>query len=896
MTDSLAPRSVELVSLEEEMKRSYLDYAMSVIVSRALPDVRDGLKPVQRRILYAMREGGYDIGQPFRKSARIVGDVMGKYHPHGDAAIYDAMVRLAQPFSMRLPLIDGQGNFGSMDGDPPAAMRYTEARLAPAAAALLDDIDKDTVDWRPNYDESAREPVVLPAQFPNLLVNGAGGIAVGMATNIPPHNLGEVIDACIALLRDPDLELSDLFEIVQGPDFPTGGIVLGRAGIQQAYATGRGTIVVRGRATIEELRRDRYAIVVSEIPWLVNKARLVERIAEVVRDKRVDGVADLRDESDRHGVRVVIELRREADPEVVLNQLYRFTPLQTSFGVNMVALSGGRPVTLNLKEVLEAFLAFREQVVLRRTAHELERARERAHVLVGLALAVANIDEVIALIRRAPDPQTAKAELCARDWPAGDVLPLVRLVEEAGATDTPAEGVTTCRLSERQAQAILELRLQRLTALERDKIQTELDELARRIEDLRAVLRSCERLLAVMIEELEAVRARFATPRLTVIDTEAEIDTDVEDLIQREDMVVTVTHRGYIKRVALSSYRAQRRGGKGRAGMKTHEDDFVSRLFIADTHTPVLFFTNFGRVYKLKVYKLPLGTPQARGKAMINLFPAMSEGEVVTAVLPLPEDEARWASLSVVFATARGKVRRNDLSDFVRVPQNGKLAMGLETGDRLIGVAVCDDSHDVLLATARGKAIRFPVSSLRVFRSRASEGIRGMELAPGDEVISMSILSHVEATAEERDEYLRIAGAMRRGGGEEGEAPVPPLQLLTPERFAELARQEQFVLAVTANGFGKRSSAYEYRITSRGGQGIINVDTSERNGRVAATFPVEDDDHLVLVTDRGKLIRIPVAEIRIAGRKTQGVRLFDIEPDEHIVSAARLGRSEREDD
>jgi len=893
LSDTQNPRSVELVSLEEEMKRSYLDYAMSVIVSRALPDVRDGLKPVQRRILYAMREGGYDIGRPYRKSARIVGDVMGKYHPHGDAAIYDAMVRMAQPFSMRLPLIDGQGNFGSMDGDPPAAMRYTEARLAPAAGVLLDDIDKDTVDWRPNYDESANEPVVLPAQFPNLLVNGAGGIAVGMATNIPPHNLAEVIDACIALLRDPDLDLADLLEIVRGPDFPTGGIILGRAGIQQAYATGRGSIVLRGRCSIEEIRKDRFAIVVSEIPYQVNKARLVERIAEVVRDKRVEGVADLRDESDRQGVRVVIELRREVDPEVVLNQLYRYTPLQTSFGVNMVALSGGRPVTLTLREVLDAFLAFREQVVLRRTAFELEKARERAHVLVGLAVAVANIDEVIALIRRAPDPQTAKAELCARDWPVGSILPLLRLVEPGFGEGVAAP---TRRIDERQAQAILELRLQRLTALEREKIHRELEEIGRKIGDLLRILRSRERLLEVMIAEFEAVRERFATPRRTEIDADAELDTDIEDLIQREEMVVTVTHRGYIKRVPLSTYRAQRRGGKGRAGMKTHDDDFVSRLFIADTHTPVLFFTNFGRVYKLKVHRLPLGTPQARGKAMINLFPAMSEGEVVTAVLPLPEDESGWAKMSVVFATARGKVRRNDLSDFVRVPQNGKIAMGLEEGDRLIGVSVCDESHDVLLASAEGKAIRFPVSSLRVFRSRASEGIRGMELAREDEVISMSILDHVEATAEERDEYLRIAGAMRRANGEGAEAEIPPFELLTPERFEELRRLEQFVLAVTANGFGKRSSSYEYRITNRGGQGIINVETSERNGRVAATFPVEDTDHLVLVTDRGKLIRIPVAEIRIAGRKTQGVRLFDIEPGEHVVSAARLGKTEQDED
>ncbi len=876
------------------MKRSYLDYAMSVIVSRALPDVRDGLKPVQRRILFAMREGGYDIGRPYRKSARIVGDVMGKYHPHGDAAIYDAMVRMAQPFAMRLPLIDGQGNFGSMDGDPPAAMRYTEARLAPAAGALLDDIEKDTVDWRPNYDESAREPVVLPAQFPNLLVNGAGGIAVGMATNVPPHNLGEVIDACVALIDRPDLDLAALMRRIRGPDFPTGGVVLGRGGIEQAYRTGRGSIVVRALCTIEEIRRDRYAIVVSEIPYLVNKARLVEKIAEVAREKRVEGIQDLRDESDRRGVRVVIELKREADPEVVLNQLYRYTPLQTSFGVNMVALQGGRPVLLNLKQILEAFLRFREEVVLRRSAFELERARERAHVLVGLAVAVAHIDEVITLIREAPDPETARRRLMERMWPAEAVLPLLRRVEAGWEEARAEEGY---RLSQRQAQAILELRLQRLTALERARIDKELAELGERMVELRQVLESRPHRLALMKRELEAVKARFATPRRTEIDEDGEADADLEDLIQREDMVVTVTHRGYIKRVPLSTYRAQRRGGKGRSGMKTHEDDFLAKLFIADTHTPVLFFTDFGRVYKLKVHQLPQGTPQGRGKALVNLLPALGEGERVTAVLPLPADEARWRELSAVFATAKGKVRRNDLYDFVRVPANGKRAMGLEAGDRLIGVAVCDEEHDLLLASRHGKAIRFPVASLRVFRSRSSEGVRGMELADGDEVISMSILHHVEASQEEREEYLRIAAARRRAQGEgEGDGHLPPLRRLTPERLEALERLEEFVLAVTEKGFGKRSSAYEYRVTNRGGQGIINIEVSERNGLVAATFPVEDTDHVMLVTNKGKMIRFPAREIRIAGRNTQGVRLIDVETDERVVSAARLSKAEQGDD
>ncbi len=873
------------------MKRSYLDYAMSVIVSRALPDVRDGLKPVQRRILYAMREGGYDVGRPYRKSARIVGDVMGKYHPHGDAAIYDAMVRMAQSFTMRLPLIDGQGNFGSMDGDPPAAMRYTEARLAPAAAALLDDIDKDTVDWRPNYDESAMEPVVLPAQFPNLLTNGAGGIAVGMATNIPPHNLGELIDACIALVDDPELDLADLAEIIPGPDFPTGGVILGRTGILQAYATGRGSIVMRGRCTIEEIRKDRFAVVIHEIPYLVNKARLVERIAEAARAKRIEGIHDLRDESDRHGVRIVVELKREADPEVVLNRLYRYTPLQTTFGINMVALAGGRPQLMNLKQMLAAFLEFREQVVLRRSAFELRKARERAHLLAGLAVAVANIDEVIALIRRAPDPAAAKAELMARAWPAATILPLLRLVEPEFAQ----EGEAVYRLSQQQAQAILDLRLQRLTALEREKIHAELEEIGRRIEELLAILHSRRRLLEVLKEELRAVKKRFATPRLTEIDEEGEAEADLEDLIQREDMVVTVTHRGYIKRVPLSTYRAQRRGGKGRSGMRTHRDDFVAKLFIANTHTPVLFFSNLGRVYKLKVHRLPLGTPQARGKAIVNLFPAMAEQETITAVLPLPEDESSWADLSAVFATARGKVRRNDLSDFVRVPASGKIAMGLEEGDRVIGVAVCDESHDVLLASRLGKAIRFPAGSLRVFRSRSSEGVRGMELQPGDEVISMSILDHVEVSQEEREEYLRIQSAQRRAQGENGEqVEIPPMRRLTAERFGELERLEQFVLAITRNGYGKRTSAYEYRITNRGGQGIINIEVTERNGEVAATFPVEDTDHVMLVTDSGKMIRIAVREVRIASRKTQGVRLIDVEPGERVVSAARLSEAEQD--
>lgn len=901
MASNLTPRPFEVVPIEDEMRRSYLDYAMSVIVSRALPDVRDGLKPVQRRILYAMREGGYGSDRPHRKSAKMVGEVMGNYHPHGDSAIYDAMVRMAQDFTMRLPLIDGQGNFGSMDDDPPAAMRYTEARLARAADALLQDIDKDTVDFRPNYDESTLEPVVLPAQFPNLLVNGAGGIAVGMATNIPPHNLGEVIDACVALLADPTLETNDILEIVKGPDFPTGAIILGRAGIHQAYTTGRGSVILRSRTHFEQVR-DRQAIIVTEVPYQVNKARLVERIAEVVREKRVEGIADLRDESDRHGVRVVVEVKRDADPDVVLNQLFKFTPLQTSWGINMVALVGGRPQLVTLKETLEAFLAFREEVVVRRTAFELGKARERAHVLIGLAAAVADIDEVIRLIRAASNPQEAREQLMARAWPEEQIAPLLDLVEpEEGAAKPEATGF---RLSERQARAILDLQLQRLTGLERDKIRNELTEIAARIHELLLILRSRDRLIEVITEELTNVRERFANDRRTEIDIHSEPDMDVEDLIQREDMVVTVTVNGYIKRVPLGTFRAQRRGGKGRAGMRTHDDDVVGNLFVANTHTPMLFFSSLGRVYKLKVYKLPLGTPQARGKAMINLFAALEKNETITAVMPLPEDEESWSSMSVFFATRRGKVRRNELADFVRVPSNGKIAMGLDGDDQLIGAEVCDDSHDILLAAAGGKAIRFPVSSVRVFRSRSSEGVWGMDLADGDRVISMSVIDHMELKSEQRDEVLRWANARRRRllaqaaapdeEIENGETAFEPVHL-SVEELEGYADREQIVLTVTSNGFGKRTSAYEYRVTNRGGQGIINIETSARNGSVTATFPIGNNDQLMLVTDRGQTIRMPVKDIRITGRNTQGVRLFNTERDEHVVSAAHLPETESDE-
>ncbi len=877
------------VTLEEEMKRSYLDYAMSVIVARALPDVRDGLKPVHRRILYAMKEGGYESTRSFSKSSRVVGDVMGKYHPHGDAAIYDALVRMVQDFSMRLPLVAGQGNFGSMDGDPPAAMRYTEVRLARAADPLLEDLDKDTVDFQDNYDGKNKEPVVLPARFPNVLVNGSSGIAVGMATNIPTHNLGEVVDACIAYIDNPDITIDGLMEILPGPDFPTGALILGRNGIKEAFHLGRGSIVMRARTKIEEIRKDREAIIVTEIPYQVNKQRLVERIAECANEKIIDGIGDLRDESDREGVRIVIELKRDAMAEIVLNQLYRHTPLQTSFGVNMLALNGGRPQLLTLKDIVAAFTAFREDVITRRTAFDLGKTRERAHVLVGLAIAVANIDAVIELIRKSPDPVVARERLMERDWPAREVEPLIALIDEPGRGISAAG---TIRLSEEQARAILDLRLQRLTGLERDKIASELEELAAKIKDFLDILGSRPRRLEILRTELRAIKDEFDTPRRTEIQ-DLEFEQDIEDLIQREDMVVTVTHAGYIKRVPLSAYRAQRRGGRGRAAMATREEDFVSRLFVANTHTPVLFFSTTGMAYKMKVFRLPQGTPQARGKALVNLLP-LDEGETISTLMPLPEDESTWADMFVVFATASGYVRRNKLSDFVDVKANGKIAMKLEKGDRLIGVLTCAEGDDVLLAASAGQAIRFPVTDVRVFTGRTSMGVRGIRLEADDHVISMSILRHVEVETSERAAFLRMA-RKRRGGEEEAsgepseeEAAADPGLMLSPERFADLEGQEEFILTVTAKGYGKRTSAYEYRLTGRGGSGIANIEMSDRNGHVVASFPIAHRDQIMLVTDRGQLIRCPVDDIRIAGRKTQGVVLFRTEEGEKVVSVTRL--------
>lgn len=883
------PSDIRPVSIYEEMKKSYLDYAMSVIVSRALPDARDGLKPVHRRILYAMHNRGDTPDKKHKKSAGAVGEVMGKYHPHGDQAIYDALVRMAQDFSMRAPLIDGQGNFGSVDGDPAAAMRYTESRLTKIALKLLEDIDDDTVDFQDNYDGSEREPVVLPARFPNLLVNGAGGIAVGMATNIPPHNLGEVIDACVALIDNPSLTIDELNGIIPGPDFPTGGIILGRQGIRSAYHLGRGSIVMRGKVTFETIRKEREAIVVTEIPYQVNKATMVERIAELYKEKKIEGISDLRDESDRDGYRVVIELKRDAVPDVVLNQLYKFTPLQTSFGVNAVALDSGRPQTMNLKDMLTIFVGFREQVVTRRTKYKLRKARERAHEQVGLAIAVANIDEIIKVIRHSPTPAAARETLMTRDWPARDVEDIITLI------DDPRHRINedgTVRLSLEQARAILELRLARLTALGRDEIGEELAKLAGEIGEYLAILRSRERILGIIKTELAEVKAEFATPRRTVI-MEQEGEVEDEDLIQREDMVVTVSHAGYVKRVPLSAYRAQRRGGKGRSGMQTRDEDFVSRLFVASTHTPVLFFSSRGQVYKEKVWRLPMAAPNARGKALINILP-LEQGERITTIMPLPEDESTWGNLDVMFATTGGNVRRNKLSDFVDVRRSGIIAMKLDDNEAIVDVQICTERDDVLLTAAGGQCIRFPVTDVRVFTGRTSMGVRGIALADGDKVISLAILRHVETTSDERSAYLKmrraVAGetaAEEAAVDSEAEETSGSFQL-AQERYAEMSAQEQVVLTVSVNGYGKRTSSYEYRTTGRGGKGIVAMSVNSRNGNLVASFPVEDADQIMLVTDKGQLIRCPVEGIRVAGRSTQGVIVFDTAEDEHVVSVEHI--------
>ena len=876
------PSDITPISIVEEMKTSYLDYAMSVIVARALPDVRDGLKPVHRRILFSASESGFTYNRPYRKSARIVGDVIGKYHPHGDTAIYDALARMTQDWSMRAPLIDGQGNFGSMDPDPPAAMRYTEARLARVAGMLLGDLDKDTVDFQPNYDGSEHEPQVLPARFPNLLVNGAGGIAVGMATNIPPHNLGEVVNACLAYIENGAITTEELMEIVPAPDFPTGALILGRAGARSAYQTGRGSIIVRSRHIIEEGRADRRSIVLTEIPFQQGKNALVEKIAEAAKDKRIEGVSDIRDESNREGVRVVIELKRDATPEVVLNQLWRHTPAQGSFPANMLAIRGGRPETLNLRDIIAAFVTFREEVITRRSKFELLKARERAHLLLGLVIAVSNLDEVVRIIRGASSPADARAKLLAREWPIGEIAQYIRLIEAVEAEITG----DTYRLSELQVKAILDLRLHRLTALGRDEIGDELKTLADSIAELLAVLADRVKLYEVLRAELIEVRDQFATPRRTEIAAAAD-GIDDEDLIEREDMVVTVTMEGYIKRTPLDTFRAQKRGGKGRAGMSTKDEDVVTELFVTSTHTPVLFFSTAGKVYRMKVWRLPEGGPATRGRPMVNLLP-LDRNETISTVLPLPEDEAEWGKLHVMFATANGTVRRNSMDAFTNVPSNGKIAMRFDTddngdsADRLIGVALLTESDDVLLATRQGRAIRFESTAVREFQSRTSTGVRGISLKSGDEVISLSILGGFDATTEERDAYLRAAP------WKEGEREVT----LSAERMHEFERAEEFILTVTANGYGKRTSAYEYRQTNRGGQGITNIVTSDRNGDVVASFPAHNGEQLMLVTDQAKLIRTTVGDIRMTGRNTQGVTIFRVNDGEHVVSAAKIDEEE----
>ena len=869
------------------MQRSYLDYAMSVIVSRALPDVRDGLKPVHRRILYGMSELGIDWNKKYVKCARVTGDVMGKFHPHGNSAIYDALARMAQDWSLRLPLIDGQGNFGSMDPDPPAAMRYTEARLDKVANELLSDIDKNTVDFADNYDGSESEPTVLPARFPNLLVNGAGGIAVGMATNIPPHNLGEVIDGCLAMIENPAITVEELIQIIPAPDFPTGPLILGQGGARNAYMTGRGSIIMRCRHEIEEGRGDRRSIVLTSIPYQVGKSNLVEKIAEAAKEKRIEGISDIRDESNREGVRVVVDLKRDATPEVVLNQIWRNTPAQSNFAANMLAIRGGRPETMSLRDIIQAFIQFREEVITRRTKFELNKARDRAHILLGLVVAVSNLDEVVKIIRGAPNPAEARARLIAKEWPIGDIAPYIRLVE-AIEPDAEQEG-GTYRLSEVQVKAILDLRLHRLTALGRDEIGDELKQLAAAIEEYLSILSDRVKLYGVMREELVVVRELYATPRVSQLTGAAEGIED-EDLIEREDMVVTVTMDGYIKRTPLSTFRAQARGGKGRAGMATKDEDVVTTMFVTSTHNPVLFFSTAGKVYRLKVYKLPEGGPTTRGRPIVNLLPSLDKDETIQTVLALPEDEKEWSKLSVVFATAKGNVRRNSMDAFANIPSNGKFAMKFDedSEDRLIGVALLSHSDDVLLASRQGKAIRFAGDLVREFASRTSTGVKAMSLKDGDEVISLSILHRVGVTdQDERDAYLRFAPWK---GEKDGENP------LEDDRFAYLAEKEQFILTVCANGYGKLSSAYEYRRTGRGGQGITNIDNIGRNGPVVASFPATRADQLMLVTDQAKLIRLPLESLRVIGRGSAGVRLFNVSNNEHVVSAVRLDEPAEEEE
>ncbi len=876
------------ISIEEEMKSSYLDYAMSVIVSRAIPDLRDGLKPVHRRILYAMHEVGNTFDKPYRKSSRPVADAMGKYHPHGDAAIYDALVRMAQGFSMSLPLLDGQGNFGSMDGDPPAAFRYTEVRMAKAANFLLADIDKETVDFQDNYDGKDQEPTVLPARFPNMLVNGAGGIAVGMATNIPPHNLGEVIDATLALIENPDLDSIQLMDYVPGPDFPTGALILGRSGARKAYTEGRGSVIIRAKTRVEEIRKDRFAIVIDEIPYQVNKATMIEKIADLAKERKLEGIAHVQDESDRVGVRVVIELKRDATPDVVLNQLYRFTPMQTSFGCNMLALNGGRPEQLTLRDFLTNFIAFREEVVARRTAFELRKARERSHVLCGLAVAVSNVDEVVATIRSSADPAEARERLMTRAWPAADIADYIRLI------DDPTHKMNedgTYNLSETQARAILELRLQRLTAMGVKEVTDELQELAGKIKDYLAILRSRERIMGIIADELREVKELFAVPRRTEI-TDWSGDMEDEDLIEREDMVVTVTQTGYIKRTPLAEFRAQKRGGKGLSGMSTKEEDVVTTLFVANTHTQLLFFTTEGMVYKLKTWRLPQGGRTAKGKAIVNILP-IPQGIGVAAIMPVDAPEEDWDDLQIFFATSQGDVRRNALSDFTNVMRNGKIAMKLPEGTELVNAGICTEDDDVMLVTASGRAIRFPTTEVRVFKGRDSTGVRGIRLGRNDRVVSMAVIRHFEASPDERAAYLKMRRALA-GADDEGADDEVPAGDISPERFEEMQAAEDLILTITESGAGKISSSHDYPVRGRGGQGVAAMDRAMRGGALVASFPVAIEDQIMLATSTGQSIRCPVEGISFRSRGAGGVRVFNTARGELVVSVARIAEQEEE--
>lgn len=885
-------KSIKIAPIVHEMQTSYLDYAMSVIISRALPDVRDGLKPVHRRIIYSMKENGFEYGKPFRKSARVVGDVMGKYHPHGDAAIYDAMVRMSQDFSMNITMVDGQGNFGSMDGDSAAAMRYTEARMSKAAAYMVEDLDKETIDWRPNYDESTKEPEVLPARFPNLLVNGSGGIAVGMATNIPTHNLSEVINACCAVIDNPELTSEDLIKYVPAPDFPTGGLILGLSGSYSAFTTGRGSIIIRAKTHFEEVRT-KQAIIVDEIPYQVNKKVMIEKIAELVKDKRIEGISDIRDESSRQGVRVVIELKKDANGDVVLNQLFKYSQLQVSFGINMLAINKGRPELMNLKQILDAFIEFREEVIRRRTTFELNKSRNKAHILVGLSIAVANLDDVINLIRNAKDPIDAKDKLMARDWKATDMQALIDLIDDPDSKIVNG----TYRLSEAQAKAILELKLHRLTGLEQDRLAEEIKQTGLEIQEFLSILLNKAKLMGILKNELLEVKEKFGTPRKTEI-IPSELETDLEDLIAREDMAITITNTGYIKRVPLNVYKAQNRGGKGRTGMNTKEEDFVTDVFVANTHTPVIFFSNKGIAYQMKVYKLPLCTPQSVGKALINLLP-LEQGETISTIMPLPEDESKWEKLYVMFATSKGTVRRNKLSDFLNIRQNGKIAMKFEEeSDELIAVKPCREDQDVFLTLRGGKCIRFPVPEVRVFQSRNSTGIKGIKVENGDKVISMSIINHVDVDQDSRAAYLKLSRALRHTEFEdlEGEEVLETTKTLSEDEFKALEAKEQFILTVSETGFGKRTSSYEYRTTHRGGSGIANIKIADKTKAIVSSFPVLDTDNILMVTDGGKMIRLGVDKIRIAGRQTMGVTLFKTAEDEKVVSAAIIAENDDEDE